>query len=126
MYFLSIDVGYDHETANAVGVGFLEIQSPKESFILHSTTKVSSEYIPGEFYKKELPAIMDLLQKNTHPLKLIFIDGYVWLGKKKGLGAHLSESIGGSIPIIGIAKTKFHGAEESSAPVIRGKSTKPV
>jgi hypothetical protein len=36
-----------------------------------------------EFYKKELPPVISLLNKNTKPIKLIFIDGYVWLGSKE-------------------------------------------
>ncbi len=49
------------------------------------------------------------------------VDGYVWLGDETmpGLGAHLSRALGGSVPVIGVAKTRFAGTEPV-ADVVHG------
>ncbi|MCB1176421.1 MAG: endonuclease V [Leptospiraceae bacterium] len=124
--YLSIDVGYKNDRALAIGLGFSEISSQKEDFLIQSETLINSEYIPGEFYKKELPPILDLLKKNSHFLQLIFIDGYVWLGEKKGLGAHLYDSLNPKIPVVGIAKTEFKFANSNSIQVFRKESKRPL
>ncbi|WP_207420305.1 hypothetical protein [Desertivirga brevis] len=50
------------------------------------------EYIPGEFYKRELPGILSLLDKiNFELIQAIIIDGFVILNDegKPGLGGYL-------------------------------------
>ena len=61
------------------------------------------------------------------PVDVVIVDGYVWLGDgtKPGLGAHLYQALGERTPVVGIAKTKFKGAD-SASEVIRGKSTRPL
>ena len=58
------------------------------------------------------------------------MDGYVYLddNNKSGLGHYLYESLNQKIPIIGVAKTAFHGNHSSDVvcEVARGKSTKPL
>ena len=57
------------------------------SYSIHYT-KLYDE--PGQFYKRELPCILELL-KQVNPLpNYIVIDGYVYLGgdEKPGLGKH--------------------------------------
>jgi hypothetical protein len=41
------------------------------------------------------------------------VDGYVWLDDagKPGLGAHLYQALGGRVAVLGVAETKFRGAE---------------
>lgn len=129
MMKLIIDVSYENNTAKVVG-GFFENWND-EKLIKISTKKVNNvtEYISGEFYKRELPCILEFL--NDYSLKeieLIIIDGFVFLNDddKKGLGAYLFESLDKSIPIIGVAKTSFHNNNKNVIDIFRGNSKKPL
>lgn len=84
-------------------------------------------YEPGRFYKRELPCLLQVLDKISEPIDTIIIDGYVWLDDKKspGLGAYLYEALGKSMPIIGVAKSRFKVAEFAQK-VFRGKSKRPL
>jgi deoxyribonuclease V len=82
-------------------------------------------YVPGEFYKRELPCLLNVLDDASCHLDYILIDGYVFLaGNKKGLGAYLYDSLEIKVPVIGIAKTYFHN--NSAFPLLRGTSRKPL
>lgn len=87
----------------------------------------ASEYRPGHFYERELPVLLALLAQVNQPLAAIIIDGYVWLGAadEKGLGAHLYEALGRSVPVVGVAKTAFKGSG-FAVPVLRGNTTRPL
>ncbi len=83
-------------------------------------------YEPGQFYRRELPCLLAVLQ-TLPPVDAVLIDGYVWLAdeSRPGLGAHLHQALGGKIPVIGAAKTKFHGAGQA-CEVLRGESRRPL
>jgi len=83
-------------------------------------------YQPGQFYRRELPCLLSLLARIKEPLETIVIDGYVWLGDetKPGLGAHLFEALGRNVPVVGVAKSRFAGAEAET--VCRGSSRRPL
>src|SRR5512143_1846536 len=81
---------------------------------------VAAEYASGEFYRRELPYVLDVLQPLGTQLELAIVDGYVWLGPgRRGLGAYVHDAL--AIPVIGIAKSPFAGAE--GIEVVRGTST---
>jgi deoxyribonuclease V len=83
-------------------------------------------YIPGEFYKRELPCLLAVLAK-AGDVEAVVIDGNVWLGPgRPGLGAHLHEALNQTSIIIGVAKTRFAGADSVTAPVFRGGSKTPL
>ena len=83
-----------------------------------------ASYVPGSFYKRELPCILALLDKLKQiPVEMI-IDGYVWLGARSGLGQHLFEALGCRIPVIGVAKSAFPGA--AAEKIYRGTSRRPL
>lgn len=88
----------------------------------------AADYEPGEFYKRELPLLLSVLGMLPRKPEIIVIDGYVWLGveDRKGLGAHLHAALGGASAVIGIAKSKFHGASYWAAEVRRGSSDSPL
>lgn len=88
----------------------------------------AADYEPGEFYKRELPLLLSVLGMLPRKPEIIVIDGYVWLGveDRKGLGAHLYEALGQASAVVGIAKTKFHGASYWAAEVRRGSSESPL
>lgn len=83
-------------------------------------------YIPGQFYRRELPCLLAVLKLVAHPLDAIIIDGYVTLNEQgsPGLGAHLYESLNRHTPVIGVAKTRFAGAP--AIPITRGHSGTPL
>lgn len=86
-------------------------------------------YVPGEFYKRELPCILQVVKKvKLDNIQAIIVDGYAYLDnyKKHGLGAHLWEALEGCIPVIGIAKRKFHGNEINVYALKWGKSQTPL
>ena len=83
-----------------------------------------ADYRSGEFYRRELPCLLKLLEEIKEIPDEIVIDGYVMLGDKPALGQHLFESLSGRIPVIGVAKSKFRGS--SGVEIIRGRSAKPL
>jgi len=88
-----------------------------------------AEYVPGEFYKRELPCILSLLGKiNTQNVSTIIVDGYVFLDDdgKLGLGGHLYEAIARRWPVIGVAKSNFATVDKLKTPVYRGDSSNPL
>ncbi len=86
--------------------------------------RVTSGYVPGRFYERELPCILALLDRlNEMPDEMI-VDGYVMLGNRPGLGYHLFEALHGSIPVIGVAKSPYRRA--GAIEVIRGRSRRPL
>lgn len=87
------------------------------------------EYIPGEFYKRELPCILSLLKQiDITETEAIIVDGFVYLDDENslGLGAHLYQALQGEVPVIGVAKTNFASIEKNKRAVFRGESTKPL
>lgn len=86
----------------------------------------SADYIPGEFFRRELPCILAATKPFSSVLETLVIDGYVWLNEdgRKGLGALLYEAMGESIRVIGVAKNRF--ADSSAVEILRGASRKPL
>ena len=83
-----------------------------------------SRYTSGQFYKRELPCILRLLDQFEEPLDEMVIDGYVMLGDRPGLGRHLFDSFSGQIPVIGVAKSRHKNA--AGKEVFRGDSRRPL
>lgn len=67
-------------------------------------------YVPGKFFKRELPCLLAVLKKAREPVGLIIVDGFVSLGDKPGLGMHLWEALGRKVPVVGVAKASFRHA----------------
>lgn len=85
-------------------------------------------YTPGEFYRRELPLLMSVLAMLPERPRVLVIDGYVWLDTdgRKGLGAHLFEALRGRTAVVGVAKSRFAGAEQWVEQVVRGDSKSPL
>jgi len=83
-----------------------------------------ADYVPGAFYKRELPCLLALIQRITVPFTEAIVDGYVRLDSGPGLGQHLYTEMGGRIPVIGVAKNRYAGAK--CLEVLRGNSRKPL
>jgi deoxyribonuclease V len=81
-------------------------------------------YQPGEFYRRELPALRAALT-GLAGFSLLVVDGYVDLDPcgRAGLGAYAHAEFG--VPVIGVAKTAFATATHA-VPVLRGASVRPL
>jgi deoxyribonuclease V len=81
-------------------------------------------YVPGAFYLRELPVLAALLEQ-VEPVDLLVVDGYVDLDAagSPGLGAHAHARF--RVPVVGVAKTAFHGATHA-VPVVRGSARRPL
>jgi deoxyribonuclease V len=121
----------------AVDVYYLPAGAARAAAVLASDplfTRVTAEvavlveqaapYAPGEFFRRELPAIQAVLALVAHP-GLLILDGYVDLdpGGRMGLGAHAHAALG--VPVIGVAKSPFAAATHA-VPVLRGNSARPL
>ena len=125
---MALDVAYDKACAAAAGVYFSDWDAATADGAF--STRVDSEphaYEPGEFYKRELPVLMKLINQSPVPVSTIIVDGYAWLSAdgRPGLGARLYEALARRVPVIGVAKTKFHD-DTWSEPIRRGESEAPL
>lgn len=126
---LATDVHYRTHFAKAVGIQFDHWESEVPSSIHEKIITEVAEYIPGQFYKRELPCIMEILKEvDITKLEAIIVDGYVVLDDhgKFGLGAHLYETLNHQVPIIGVAKKQFYNNRKHVAEVFRGISKNPL
>lgn len=125
---LAIDVYYLEDTAKAVGALFYW-----DDLVAAQTISLSVEniepYVPGEFYKRELPCILKIIeQAGLEQIDIVIVDGNVYIDNEGsfGLGGKLWEALGGNIPVIGVAKTSFKNTEQKVIPVERGQSKNPL
>lgn len=121
-----IDVGYGEEVARAACVTFEDWRDGKPAGEFVADIEDVEEYVPGQFYRRELPCSLAVLRQVPDP-DLIVIDGYVWLdeSRRPGFGAYLYEALGKRVPIVGVAKTRFAGAEQAFE-VFRGSSERAL
>lgn len=121
-----VDVGYGATGAIAACVLFESWSDPVARAQVTASIAHVEPYVPGEFFRRELPCLLAVIAKVDVPLAAIVVDGFVWLGAgKPGLGAHLYEALGERVPIIGVAKTAFRG-DDTSRPLMRGRSARPL
>ncbi|HYI01581.1 endonuclease V [Hyalangium sp.] len=123
----SVDVDYRLDATLAACVIFRDWIDAAETAHFVDRGPPAEPYVPGEFYRRELPGLLRVLARVPDPLTTVVIDGYVWLAgeERPGLGAHLYEALGRKIPVIGVAKTTFQSSR-LSIPVLRGGSQRPL
>ncbi|RKX32549.1 MAG: endonuclease V [Verrucomicrobia bacterium] len=122
------DVAYSEDRAAAGVVGFRDWGDSDPAFTATVICDTVQPYIPGKFYLRELPCLLAAIRRlRGIDLEVILIDGYVWLapGQRWGLGAYLHEAVGG-IAVVGVAKSRFRGAEQEARAVFRGRSRRPL
>jgi len=124
---VATDVRYDEHArtglAAAVGFGAWTDAAPTREW----TVEVPdiADYVPGSFYERELPCLLALLEPVRDELDAVIVDGHVWLGPgRPGLGHHLYEALVPRIPVIGVAKSRFHGGYATE--VLRPGTTRPL
>jgi deoxyribonuclease V len=124
---LAIDIYYYKTYAKCVGLLFLwEDEVPTK--VIEATVDGVADYVPGEFYKRELPCVMAVIdQVRKYKIDCIILDSHVQLGEgKKGLGEYVYEAVDQKYPIIGVAKSSFQGNAEFVREVRRGESENPL
>ncbi len=126
---LAIDVHYREDFAQAIGVVFTDWNATDALHKHKVHIKNVEEYVPGQFYKRELPCIAELLKVvDMEKIDTIVVDGYVFLNddNKAGLGHYLYEFLEEKKTIIGVAKRSFHENEKNVVEVLRGTSQNPL
>ena len=126
---LAIDVHYRATFAKAVSIEFPNWEAAIPDNIKEVRIQEVAPYVPGLFYKRELPCILEVLKEtNLKAVEAIIIDGYVVLDDngKLGLGGYLYQALEGAIPIIGVAKKSFHSNGDLVKKVYRGSSKNPL
>jgi len=121
-----LDVDYRDPSACAAAVTIQDWSDPNPSGESVVHVDDVAPYEPGQFYRRELPCLLAVL-KTLPPVAVAVIDGYVWLDSATtpGLGAHLYEALSCRTSVIGVAKTKFRGADHARE-VFRGASARPL
>lgn len=125
----AFDTYYKEDQAKTVCLSFKEWTDEMETNVLEEEIKISSDYISGAFFRRELPCILSLLSKIQLEFgDIIIIDGYVTLDDngKLGLGGILYNELGNKFPVIGIAKNKFISTDQNRRLVCRGSSKNPL
>ena len=123
VFYKSATKGHDSARASAVLFNDWADSSPKQ--ILSVDIDEVEPYVSGQFYRRELPCILALLEQLTS-VSCVVVDGFVFLdNNKKGLGAYLYEALDQTIPIIGVAKNPYSNISED-CEVYRGISKKPL
>ncbi len=110
--------------ASAAAVLFERYTDAHPARELTAVTAEAFRYIPGQFYKRELPCILGLIARFEAPPRELIVDGYVRLGARPGLGLHLYEFFQEKMPVIGVAKSRYRSA--SGFELLRGKSQRPL
>lgn len=123
---VALDVHYDDPKRRGTGAAVLFESWTDTTPKAHFTAVVEDvqPYVPGEFFRRELPILLAVIGRIQEPLQIILVDGYARLGQKPGLGQYLYEKLDEKIPVIGVAKSRFHGA--NAAEVLRGGSRSPL
>ncbi len=122
----ALDVGY--RTTGALGAGVLFKGWEADRTMAEATVETAAvaDYVPGEFYLRELPILLSVISQLPQVPNHIVIDGYVWLNEERpGLGGHLWAALDERPVVVGVAKNPFRGASPC-AEVRRGNSTRPL
>jgi len=124
---LAVDVAYNGDQATAAGVIFKSWHDSKPYKEITTQVNHVEGYIPGQFYKRELPCIIALLTEINKLPDVIIIDGFVYLGSEQrdGLGKYLYNELGGRVVVIGVAKKPFLDTPPETK-LYRGRSRKPL
>lgn len=126
---IALDVAYSGTQGHAVAVAFTDWTTAELLATYSATLDQVLPYEPGAFYQRELPCLLAVLaQVELAAASCLLVDGYVTLGAagRPGLGQHLHQALGGRLPVVGVAKTRFAGSGPQVALVRRGQSQNPL
>jgi deoxyribonuclease V len=121
-----LDVHYYDTVACAAAVIFHDWTDATAADERTFPIKDVQPYQSGQFFRRELPCLLAVLG-TLRSIDSVMIDGYVWLdgAARPGLGAHLFQALAGAVAVVGVAKTKFQGANQA-CEVTRGTSKRPL
>ncbi|WP_419659932.1 deoxyinosine 3'endonuclease (Endonuclease V) [Desulfosarcina variabilis str. Montpellier] len=124
---LAVDVYYHNGLATIGGVTFSDWTAEQEDAAYQSTLQVIEDYVPGQFYRRELPCILHLLNAHKLAPDTIVVDGFVYLDGfcLPGLGKHLFDALNGQAAVIGVAKRKLAQTPDA-VKIYRGQSKTPL
>lgn len=124
---LAVDADYATDSAWIAGVAFQAWPDAVATATYRTQVSPIEEYESGEFFKRELPCILQLLDEFALTPDVIIIDGFVYLdGKTKpGMGAYLHQALDENVPVIGVAKRPFKGIDDRYS-LLRGDSQNPI
>lgn len=122
----ALDVHYNQSHGHAACVAFSSWQDAEAHDTYMVATAAAADYAPGQFFRRELPCLLAVLEASTDNFDVVVIDGYVWLDHAKpGLGWHLCDSLQPRPAVIGVAKSAYAGCRVARA-VLRGRSQRPL
>ncbi|NNF97295.1 MAG: endonuclease V [Halobacteria archaeon] len=124
---LAMDVDYRQDKAVAAGVLLRDWKDEVPVMEITTECDLAHDYVPGEFYRRELPCLLKLLHRVDVNLNTIVIDGYVYLGKDRtpGLGRYLYDAWDKQVAVVGVAKTAFKDTP-AGTEIKRGNSQRPL
>jgi deoxyribonuclease V len=123
---IALDCHYTSREATAAACAIVEWTAGEIMARHRIVDVVPAEYQAGSFYRRELPLLLRVLAEIDRPIAALLIDAYVDLAPDKpGLGRHLVETLQTTLPVVGVAKTRYMGASHA-LEVRRGRSAKPL
>jgi deoxyribonuclease V len=126
---LAFDTWYFDHRAKTVCLAFAEWAAAVPYKVYAEVSENVEEYVPGAFYRRELPCILGLWQRvEENDVEAVVIDGFVYLDDEgtPGLGGHLYAQLGGKVPVMGVAKSDFSTVQKNKRALLRGGSKRPL
>ena len=111
-----LDVAYaDDESVVAGAVAVIDPDTGELLASASATRPVEFPYVPGLLAFREIPALLDALDRLAAPPEVLVCDGYGLAHPRRfGLACHLGVLTG--LPSFGVAKTAFVGAFTEPGP----------
>lgn len=132
---LLTDVFYEEEV-NTAHIAAIAIDNWTSSTILKTweidKSGIDCEYIPGQFFKREMPCLIELWntisEEEKSQITTIIVDGFydIWDGRH-GLGHHFHDWLienGYDKEVVGIAKSPCRETNKFTLPVYRTEESK--
>ena len=121
------DVHYFDNFTNAAAVLLNNWSDETAADQIVSRFAAANEYIAGSFYQRELPPLLDLIERLNHDIETFVIDAYCHLSSdgEPGLGQYLYEQLPDDKVVIGVAKNRFRDTTHA-VELLRGGSSRPL
>jgi len=125
---LALTVHFDATRARAAAVAFDAWDAPEAAKTFVTQIAQVEKPARGESDLRELHCMMQLLREHRLAPELIVIDGFVHLDadESPGLGLYLFHALGGSTPVMGIAKSSRIGLSAQFEVMREEEGAKPL
>lgn len=122
-----LDVQYDEGTGRAAAVVIDDWTADTARAAYCVSVAVDEEYKSGEFYRRELAPLLEVIDQIKEDIDVFVVDAYCQLDEKgsPGLGAHLQAALGPDVTVIGVAKNRYRDSRHAEE-VLRGGSDRPL